>query len=183
MASVYERLERPLIPVLADMESRGIIVEQSILARMSNDFASRMAHYQSEIMPLLARNLTSPHPNSWVKFYSIKWVFPAARKPRQAPIQHRQMCSRICLPTGLRLRQKSLEWRHIAKLKSTYADALVESILPETGRVHTSFSMVGASTGVYRHLIRMCRIFRSEPLRGGRSALPLWPRPGILIFG
>ena len=51
VASVYERLERPLIPVLADMESRGIIVEQSILARMSNDFASRMAHYQSEICP------------------------------------------------------------------------------------------------------------------------------------
>ena len=147
VASVYERLERPLIPVLADMESRGITVEQSILARMSNDFASRMAHYQSEIHALAGEEFNIASPKQLGEILFDKMGLSGGKKAKTGAYSTSADVLEDLSANGVEIATKVLEWRHIAKLKSTYADALVESILPETGRVHTSFSMVGASTG------------------------------------
>ncbi|MEC8108845.1 MAG: DNA polymerase I [Pseudomonadota bacterium] len=147
VASVYERLERPLIPVLAHMESRGIIVEQSILARMSNDFASRMANYQSEIHTLAGEEFNIASPKQLGEILFDKMGLPGGKKAKTGSYSTSADVLEDLAANGVDIATKVLEWRHIAKLKSTYADALVNSILAETGRVHTSFSMVGASTG------------------------------------
>jgi DNA polymerase-1 len=147
VASVYERLERPLIPVLAHMESRGIIVEQSILARMSNDFASRMANYQSEIHTLAGEEFNIASPKQLGEILFDKMGLPGGKKAKTGAYSTSADVLEDLAASGVEIATKVLEWRHIAKLKSTYADALVDSILSETGRVHTSFSMVGASTG------------------------------------
>ncbi len=147
VASVYERLERPLIPVLAHMESRGIIVEQSILARMSNDFARRMANYQSEIHTLAGGEFNIASPKQLGEILFDKMGLPGGKKAKTGAYSTSADVLEDLAASGVEIATRVLEWRHIAKLKSTYADALVDSILPETGRVHTSFSMVGASTG------------------------------------
>ena len=147
VASVYERLERPLIPVLAHMESCGIIVEQSILARMSNDFASRMANYQNEIHALAGEEFNISSPKQLGEILFDKMGLPGGKKAKTGAYSTSADVLEDLATSGVEIATKVLEWRHITKLKSTYADALVDSILPETGRVHTSFSMVGASTG------------------------------------
>jgi DNA polymerase-1 len=147
IASVYERLERPLIPVLAHMESRGIIVDQSILAGMSDNFASRMASYQNEIHALAGEEFNIASPKQLGEILFDKMGLPGGKKAKTGAYSTSADVLDDLAANGVEIATKVLEWRHIAKLKSTYADALVDSILPETGRVHTSFSMVGASTG------------------------------------
>jgi DNA polymerase-1 len=147
VASVYERLERPLIPVLARMESRGIIVEETILARMSDDFASRMANYQSEIYTIAGAEFNIASPKQLGQILFDKMGLPGGKKAKTGAYSTSADVLEDLAASGVEIATKVLEWRHIAKLKSTYADALVDSILPMTGRVHTSFSMVGASTG------------------------------------
>jgi DNA polymerase-1 len=147
LASVYERLERPLIPVLAEMESRGITVESTILARMSNDFARRMAAYQSEIHTLADGEFNIASPKQLGEILFDKMGLAGGKKAKTGAYSTSADVLEELAANGVEIAAKVLEWRQLAKLKSTYADALVDSILPETGRVHTSFSMVGASTG------------------------------------
>ena len=147
LASVYERLERPLIPVLAEMESRGITVESTILARMSNDFARRMAAYQSEIHTLADGEFNIGSPKQLGEILFDKMGLAGGKKAKTGAYSTSADVLEDLAANGVEIAAKVLEWRQLAKLKSTYADALVDSILPETGRVHTSFSMVGASTG------------------------------------
>jgi len=147
LASVYERLERPLIPVLAEMESRGISVESTILARMSNDFARRMAAYQSEIHTLADGEFNIGSPKQLGEILFDKMGLAGGKKAKTGAYSTSADVLEDLAANGVEIAAKVLEWRQLAKLKSTYADALVDSILPETGRVHTSFSMVGASTG------------------------------------
>ena len=147
LASVYERLERPLIPVLAEMESRGISVESTILARMSNDFARRMAAYQSEIHTLADGEFNIASPKQLGEILFDKMGLAGGKKAKTGAYSTSADVLEDLAANGVEIAAKVLEWRQLAKLKSTYADALVDSILPETGRVHTSFSMVGASTG------------------------------------
>jgi DNA polymerase-1 len=147
LASVYERLERPLIPVLAEMESRGITVESTILARMSNDFARRMAAYQSEIHTLADGEFNIASPKQLGEILFDKMGLAGGKKAKTGAYSTSADVLEDLAANGVEIAAKVLEWRQLAKLKSTYADALVDSILPETGRVHTSFSMVGASTG------------------------------------
>lgn len=147
VASVYERLERPLIPILAQMENFGITVDRSILARMSNDFASRMEALQSEILALagVEFNIASPKQLGEVLFDQMG--LQGGKKAKTGAYSTSADVLEGLAAEGVEIASRVLDWRHLAKLKSTYADALVEVILPETGRVHTSFSMVGASTG------------------------------------
>ena len=147
VSSVYERLERPLIPVLAQMESHGIIVQRAILARMSNDFASRMASYQTEIHALAGTEFNIASPKQLGEILFDKMGLPGGKKSKTGAYSTSADVLEDLAANDIEIASKVLEWRQIAKLKSTYADALVDSILPVTGRVHTSFSMVGASTG------------------------------------
>ncbi|MDB9890013.1 DNA polymerase I [Alphaproteobacteria bacterium] len=147
VASVYERLERPLIPILAEMEASGITVDRNILARMSNDFAKRMAVFQSEIHQLAGEEFNIASPKQLGEILFEKMRLEGGKKAKTGAFSTSADVLEDLAASGVEIAAKVLEWRHLAKLKSTYADALVESILATTGRVHTSFSMVGASTG------------------------------------
>ena len=147
VASVYERLERPLIPVLAEMEASGITVDRGILARMSNDFASRMAALQAEIHQLAGEDFNIASPKQLGEILFDKMGLQGGKKAKTGAYSTSADVLEDLAASGVEIAAKVLDWRQLAKLKSTYADALVDSILPATGRVHTSFSMVGASTG------------------------------------
>ncbi|MEX0503613.1 DNA polymerase I [Alphaproteobacteria bacterium LSUCC0719] len=147
VASVYERLERPLIPVLAAMENAGITVNPSILARMSNDFATRMEALNREIIDLAGEDFNVGSPKQLGEILFDKMGLEGGKKAKTGAYSTAADILEDLAANGVEIASKVLDWRQLAKLKSNYADALVESILPETGRVHTSFSMVGASTG------------------------------------
>ena len=147
VASVYERLERPLIPVLAQMENAGITVDPTILARMSNDFATRMGVLQTEIHALADGKFNIASPKQLGEILFDRMGLKGGKKSKTGAYSTSADILEMLAAEGVDIAQKVLDWRQLAKLKSTYADALVESIHPETGRVHTSFSMVGASTG------------------------------------
>jgi len=147
VASVYERLERPLIPILAEMEAGGITVDRNILARMSDDFAQRIAVFQTEIHQLAGEEFNIASPKQLGEILFDKMGLEGGKKAKTGAFSTSADVLEDLAASGVEIAAKVLEWRHLAKLKSTYADALVESILATTGRVHTSFSMVGASTG------------------------------------
>jgi DNA polymerase-1 len=144
---VYERLERPLVQVLIDMECEGVKVDKKALARMSEDFSKTLATLEAEIHGLAGEpfNIASPKQLGEVLFE--KMGLEGGKKSKTgAWSTHADILDDLAAG-GVEIAEKVLAWRQVAKLKSTYADALVTSINPETKRVHTSYSMVGASTG------------------------------------
>ena len=147
VASVYERLERPLIPILAQMENFGITVDRTILARMSNDFATRMDALQNEILGLAGVDFNIASPKQLGEVLFDKMGLEGGKKAKTGAYSTSADILEDLAASGVDIAARVLEWRQLAKLKSTYADALVEDINAESGRVHTSFSMVGASTG------------------------------------
>jgi DNA polymerase-1 len=148
--ALYEQVERKLIPVIAAMERAGIKVDARDLRQMSAEFADRLTALEGEIHALAGRAFTvgSPQQLGKVLFEELKLEPPGGRRAKTATGQYatdagvlEELASQHPLPA------KVLEWRQLAKLKSTYADALVDQINPETGRVHTSFAMAATSTG------------------------------------
>ncbi|MGC6535862.1 MAG: DNA polymerase I [Candidatus Puniceispirillaceae bacterium] len=147
VASVYERLERPLIPILADMEAAGIQIDDALLRRLSNDFASRIASLEADIHQLadMSFNIASPKQLGEVLF--DKLGLEGGKKSKTGAYATGADILEDLAANGVEIARKVLDFRQLAKLKSTYTDALVTSVHPETKRVHTSYSMVGASTG------------------------------------
>jgi DNA polymerase-1 len=94
VTTVYETLERPLVPVLARMERRGIKVDRDTLSRMSNAFAQKMAGLEAEIHELAGRRSTSAPPRSWAKSCSRRWGWRAARRARRGSIRRPPTCWR-----------------------------------------------------------------------------------------
>lgn len=153
VTTVYETLERPLIPVLADMEMAGIKVDREILSRMSNAFAQKMAGLEDEIKELAGQpfNVASPKQLGEILFENMG--LPGGKTGKTgaygtgADVLEDLSTLADSHPQGARLAAAVLDWRGMAKLKSTYTDALQDHIDRDTGRVHTSYSMVGAVTG------------------------------------
>ena len=142
----YETVERPLPPVVAAMEAAGIHVDAKELQRLSADFAKRIAEYESQIHELAGHpfNVASPQQLGVVLFDELKLGDGHKTKSgaygTDASVLE-ELKAEHPLPATV------LEWRQLSKLKSTYADALIEQINPRTGRVHTSYSLTGAATG------------------------------------
>jgi DNA polymerase I len=145
--ALYEQRERPLVPILLAMEAAGVLVDRAELARMSADFATRMAEMETEAHALAgeAFNLGSPKQLGEILF--DKMALGGGKRTKTGAWGTDAAVLEELAEAGHALPQKLLEWRELAKLKSTYADALVGQINPETGRVHTSFAMAIASTG------------------------------------
>ena len=146
-ARVYERLERPLIAVLVDMEIAGIKVDAVRLAHISDEFAARLKALESEIHALAGQafNIASPKQLGVILFENLG--LQGGKKSKTGAWSTGAEVLEKLGAEGAEIADKVLAWRQLAKLKSTYADALVSAIHPDSGRVHTSFSMVGASTG------------------------------------
>jgi DNA polymerase I len=153
VTTVYETLERPLVPVLAEMEMTGITVDKSVLSRMSNAFAQKLAQYEDEIGEIAGEKFNVGSPKQLGEVLFDRMGVPGGEKGKTgaygtgADILEDITTLEDSHPQGARLAAKVLDWRQISKLKSTYTDALQEAINPETGRVHTSYSIAGANTG------------------------------------
>ncbi len=147
MVSVYENIERPLIPVIAQMELEGIKVDPAILKSMSTDFGKRIADLEEEIHKLAGTpfNIGSPKQIGEILFEQMGLEGGKKTKTGQYSTDVKTL-EELALQ-GHEIVQKILDWRGLSKLKSTYTDALQEEINPETGRVHTSYHLTGTSTG------------------------------------
>jgi DNA polymerase-1 len=146
VTTVYETMERPLVPVLAQMERYGIKVDRDTLSRMSNAFAQKMAGLEAEIQEKAGRpfNVGSPKQLGEILFDELE--LPGGKKGKTGAYGTGADVLED-LATEHELPGLILDWRQLAKLKSTYTDALQQHINPETGRVHTSYSIAGANTG------------------------------------
>ncbi len=144
---VYERVDRPLIPVVAQMERHGIKVDRARLAKLSEEFAAAMAGLEREIHALAGEPFTIGSPKQLGDVLFDKLGYKGGRKGKSGQYSTDQAILEGLAAQGAEIATKVLEWRQLSKLKSTYTDALQAAINPATGRVHTSYSLVGAQTG------------------------------------
>ena len=147
VATVYETLERGLPTVIADMENHGIKVDRAVLARLSGDFAQKMAGLEAEAYELAGQEFNVGSPKQLGEILFDKMELKGGKKTKTGAWQTGAGVLETLADEGHRLPKAILDWRHYAKLKSTYTDALVEQINPRTGRVHTSFSLAATTTG------------------------------------
>ncbi|HCL43844.1 MAG TPA: DNA polymerase I, partial [Pseudomonas sp.] len=144
--SVYRDIEMPLVPVLTSIEANGVRVDTDELRRQSQDLSSRMLAAQQKATELAGRsfNLDSPKQLQAVLFDELK--LPAVVKtPKGQPSTNEEALEAIA--DQHELPRVILEYRGLAKLRSTYTDKLPEMVNPDTGRVHTSYHQSGAATG------------------------------------
>jgi len=144
---VYEKMERPLIPVLAKMERAGIKVDRDQLSRMSNNLAQQMAGLEAEIYQLAGQDFNVGSPKQLGEILFDKMGLEGGKKGKTGAYSTGVDVLEDLAAEGCALPAKVLDWRGMSKLKSTYTDALQTHINPETGRVHTSYIISGASTG------------------------------------
>lgn len=144
---VYERVDRPLVPVLAAMEREGIKVDRAELARMSAEFAAGIAALETEIHGLAGQPFTIGSPKQLGEILFEQMGLKGGRKGKSGVYSTDVTELERLAGQGVAIASKVLDWRQLSKLKSTYTDALQEQINPVTGRVHTSYSLTGAQTG------------------------------------
>jgi DNA polymerase I len=144
---VYQRVDRPLIPVVAGMERHGIKVDKGRLARLSEEFAEATGALEAEIHAAAGGPFTIGSPKQLGDVLFDKLGYKGGRKGKSGQYSTDQAILEGLAAQGAEVATKVLEWRQLTKLKSTYTDALQAAINPDTGRVHTSYSLVGAQTG------------------------------------
>jgi DNA polymerase I len=145
--TVYETLERPLVPVLMQMEREGVTVDRGVLAKLSSEFATKQAAIETEIHALAGQTFNIGSPKQLGDILFGKMQLPGGRKTATGAWSTDSDALDELAAQGIELAKKVLEWRQLAKLRSTYTDALPEYINPKTGRVHTSYAMASTSTG------------------------------------
>ena len=154
MVGVYEATERPLVEVLRGMEAEGVAVDRSVLSRLSGEFAQKMAAMEAEIYQMAGENFNIASPKQLGEILFDKMGLPGGKKTKTGAWGTGADVLESLAADGVSLAQSVLDWRGLAKLKSTYTDALPEFIHPETGRIHTSYSLAATTTG---------RLSSSEP--------------------
>jgi DNA polymerase I len=150
---LLDTVEMPLVPVLTDMEWAGVPVDRARLGELSRGFAVELAGLERR---LYAAAGTEFNLNSTPQLRSIlftKLQLPIIKKTKTGPSTDVDVLEQLAA-MGHEVPRLLIEYRELAKLKSTYVDALPGYIHPETGRIHTSFNQVGAATG---------RLSSSEP--------------------
>ena len=145
--SVYETLERPLVPVLCDMEREGIMIDPGLLRRLSNDFAKTQAGLEKEVFKVAGGEINLGSPKQLGDFFFGTLKLPGGRKTKTGAWSTDADVLEEVAAQGHDVATKVLEWRQLSKLRGTYTDALPTYVNPTTGRVHTSFQMAAAATG------------------------------------
>ena len=146
VTKVYETLERPLVPVLAQMERAGILVDRDTLSRMSNAFAQKMAGLEADIHELAGETFNVGSPAQLGEILFGKMGLDGGKKGKTGKYSTGADVLED-LATEHDLARRVLDWRQLSKLKSTYTDALQDHVNADTGRVHTCYSIAGAATG------------------------------------
>ncbi|TVQ56166.1 MAG: DNA polymerase I [Rhodobacteraceae bacterium] len=148
VTTVYETLERPLVPVLVDMEMAGVKVDRDALSRLSGLFAQRMAALEDEIHQLAGEKFNVGSPKQLGEILFERMSLDGGQKSAKtgAYVTDADTLEQLAAQ-GHDLPARVLDWRQLSKLKGTYTDALQGHINRETGRVHTSFSLAATTTG------------------------------------
>ncbi len=154
LSAVYERLERPLVPVLAHMEERGITIDRQILSRLSGELAQGAAALEDEIYTLAGERFNIGSPKQLGDILFGKMGLAGGSKTKTGQWSTSAQVLEDLAAAGFELPRKIVDWRQLTKLKSTYTDALPSYVHPETKRVHTSYSLASTTTG---------RLSSSEP--------------------
>ena len=144
---VYERVDRPLIPVVAQMERHGIKVDREKLAGLSTGFAVEIGRLEAEIHALAGGPFTIGSPKQLGDILFDKMGLKGGKKGKSGQYSTDVGILEGLAAQGVEMASKVLEWRQLSKLRSTYTESLQAAINPSTGRVHTSYSLVGAQTG------------------------------------
>lgn len=144
---IYQMVDRPLVPVIAKMESEGILVDREQLSRLSAEFADQMARLESEIHEIAGENFSIASPKQLGEILFGKMGLKGGKKGKSGQYSTDVTVLEKLAGNGIEIAQKIVDWRQLSKLKSTYSDALQEQINQKTGRVHTSYSLTGAQTG------------------------------------
>ncbi|WP_430401439.1 DNA polymerase I [Hyphomonas sp.] len=147
VTTVYETLERPLVPVLAEMERHGIKVDRDQLSRLSADFSQRMAALESEAEEQAGRAFNIGSPKQLGEILFDEMALPGGKKTKTGAWVTDADVLEGLAAEGHPLPRTIVDWRTLSKLRSTYTEALQAAINPKTGRVHTSFAMAVAQTG------------------------------------
>ncbi|HWL82903.1 MAG TPA: DNA polymerase I [Roseomonas sp.] len=145
--ALYEQVERRMVPVLRDMELAGIKVDGAELARIGEDFSQRMVELEKQIHELAGRpfNIGSPKQLGEILFDEQK--LPGGKRGKAGAWGTDASVLEELATRGHELPRRVLDWRQLAKLKSTYVEGLAAQIDPRDRRVHTDFSMAVTSTG------------------------------------
>ncbi|TXC73658.1 DNA polymerase I [Sphingorhabdus soli] len=144
---VYQMVDRPLVPVIAAMEQRGIMVDRAELSRLSQGFESEIARLETTIHEEAGAPFTIGSPKQLGEVLFDKMGLKGGRKGKSGVWSTDINELERLKKDGVPIAQKLVDWRQLSKLKSTYTDALQEQINAKTGRVHTSYSLTGAQTG------------------------------------
>jgi DNA polymerase-1 len=147
MVSMYETIERPLIPVLLGMEQAGVKVDAPLLMKLSAEFEKRLGELEREIHKIAGREFNVGSPKQLGEILFDEQKLPGGRRSKTGAWSTDASILEELATQGHPLPVKILEHRQIAKLKGTYTDALVRELDAKTGRVHTSYMMTGAATG------------------------------------
>ncbi len=146
LESVYRDIEMPLVPVLARVEANGVMIDGDELRRQSADLSKRMLAAQQKAIELAGRNFNLDSPKQLQALLFDELKLPAVLKtPTGQPSTNEEALEAIA--DQHELPRVILEYRGLAKLRSTYTDKLPEMVNPDTGRVHTSYHQAGAATG------------------------------------
>ncbi|MCC6828010.1 MAG: DNA polymerase I [Novosphingobium sp.] len=144
---IYERVDRPLIPVVAQMERHGIKVDRERLAGLSTEFAAEIGALETQIHALAGQSFTIGSPKQLGDILFDKMGLKGGKKGKSGQYSTDQGILEGLAAQGVEMAARVLDWRQLSKLRSTYTEALQAAINPATQRVHTSYSLVGAQTG------------------------------------
>ena len=154
VSTVYETLERPLVSVLARMERHGISINREALSQLSGDFGRKAAALESDIQKLAGEPLNPGSPKQLGDILFGKFGLPGGTKTKNGAWSTGARALDDLAEQGHELPRRILEWRQVAKLRSTYTEALPLHLNAKTKRVHTSYALASTTTG---------RLASSEP--------------------
>ena len=147
LTTVYETIERPMAPTIGAMETLGIKVDRAVLEAISTEFGARMVTLEADAHRLAGHPFNVGSPKQLGEVLFDEMGLPGGKKGKTGAYSTDSGVLEPLAAQGVEIAEKVLAWRQLAKLKSTYADALVAEINPRTGRVHTSFSLAATNTG------------------------------------
>ena len=148
LLTVYETIDRPLVPVVAAMECAGVKVDARALQALSRDFEGRIAEIEREIQDIAGVEFNPGSPKQLGEVLFDRLKLPGGKKGKTGAYgTGAEVLEELTVTSGHPLPQKILDWRQLTKLKSTYTDTLQNEIDPTTGRVHTSYALALTPTG------------------------------------
>jgi DNA polymerase-1 len=144
---IYEMVDRPMAAVVGQMERDGVKVDRAVLKSLSAEFNTQIAELEERICGEAGCKFTIGSPQQLGEILFNRMGLAGGRKGKSGTWSTDVTELERLAREGVPIAQLVLDWRQLTKLKSTYTDALQERINPETGRVHTSYSLSGAQTG------------------------------------